>query len=435
MRKKAGKGSGTALVACFMLFGFAAGCGQARDGGSSDAKPEASQEPVTITMFQQSAQISDEEFAKLIADPVHRKFPNVTVEIVRYGKDTTAENLVVAGQFPDLSFISYNVGLQLKKLKVLENLNGMITKQSFDLDKFDPLAMQQARSFSDQGEVYLIPFSLNTSALYYNRDIFDKFGTAYPQDGMTWDDAIQLAKKITRTDSGIQYKGLYAGIPSSNGTQLPEALVDVKTGKALLNTDRWKTVLSVYKEVMDIPGNTVGNAINEFEKERTLAMLPSAGARIGELEQMQNEGKGMNWDMATYPAYPQSPRASLGVNVHYMAVSSQSAHKELAFAILSFLTEADNQLEMTRNGRMSSLKDPKMKEAFGTKLSTYPGRNFSGIFKSPAAPDYPRTDYDDIVGKYITAAANNYASGKVDLNTALRQAEEQASKEIEALKQ
>jgi ABC-type glycerol-3-phosphate transport system substrate-binding protein len=53
-----------------------------------------------------------------------------------------------------------------------------------------PLVKQTATDLnqvaSDDGWLVGIPFTQQFSALYYNKDIFDKFGVSYPKDGMTW---------------------------------------------------------------------------------------------------------------------------------------------------------------------------------------------------------------------------------------------------------
>ncbi|NOU90117.1 extracellular solute-binding protein [Paenibacillus sp. LMG 31460] len=48
---------------------------------------------------------------------------------------------------------------------------------------------------------------MDTLVLYYNKDIFDKFGISYPRNGMTWDEVYDLAKKLNRTEDGISYRG------------------------------------------------------------------------------------------------------------------------------------------------------------------------------------------------------------------------------------
>ena len=52
------------------------------------------------------------------------------------------------------------------------------------------------------GVQYGFPLSLQINVLFYNKNLFDRFGVPYPQDAMTWDEFIDTAKRVTRsTDS------------------------------------------------------------------------------------------------------------------------------------------------------------------------------------------------------------------------------------------
>lgn len=54
---------------------------------------------------------------------------------------------------------------------------------------------------------------MNIPALFYNKDIFDKFGVAYPKNGMIYEETLDLdlARRVTRSDGGVQYLGFYTG--------------------------------------------------------------------------------------------------------------------------------------------------------------------------------------------------------------------------------
>ncbi len=74
-----------------------------------------------------------------------------------------------------------------------------------DLDKaivadWDPA---QYRAFFDSsGHQFGVPKYQGTLALYYNKDIFDKYGVAYPDTSWTHDDYLAAMKKLTRDTNG-----------------------------------------------------------------------------------------------------------------------------------------------------------------------------------------------------------------------------------------
>jgi multiple sugar transport system substrate-binding protein len=216
--------------------------------------------------------------------PVKKKYPNITLEMVRSGKGTTPQDLVAAGNVPDIIYTGSAGALNITQLQAGQDLNPLIKKAGMDIGKFDSVAMQAIGMYSDQKQTLALPLSINFSTLYYNKDVFDMFGAAYPRDGMTWDQAIEVAKKVTREANGVSYKGLEfdggTGSVKRLGEQLELPLVDSKTLKAALNTDGWKKAMSTMNTIKFIPGNdNPQKPIPSFEQDRNVAMMAGLGIR------------------------------------------------------------------------------------------------------------------------------------------------------------
>ena len=47
------------------------------------------------------------------------------------------------------------------------------------------------------GKIYGIPFRKDNNLIYYNKDLFDKAGVPYPEDGMTMAEYHELAARMT----------------------------------------------------------------------------------------------------------------------------------------------------------------------------------------------------------------------------------------------
>jgi multiple sugar transport system substrate-binding protein len=60
-----------------------------------------------------------------------------------------------------------------------------------------------AKHYSPKEKIFALPMTLGYYVMYYNNNIFDKFGVSYPKDGMTWDDVAALAKKVSHLESGL----------------------------------------------------------------------------------------------------------------------------------------------------------------------------------------------------------------------------------------
>ncbi|GAA3402129.1 ABC transporter substrate-binding protein [Paenibacillus hodogayensis] len=121
------------------------------------------------------------------------------------------------------------------------DITDLVKQHNVDLNRIEPVLLDEVKRTSG-GKLYMLPVQNNIQVLFYNKDIFDRFGVGYPRDGMTWDEMLDLSKKLTRKDSGK----LYFGFSSQGAVQAikmnPMSLVkvDPASGKLQINRDtRW----------------------------------------------------------------------------------------------------------------------------------------------------------------------------------------------------
>jgi multiple sugar transport system substrate-binding protein len=424
------------LTVLLVVILIVSGCGS----GSQANKPQAdtpktgdggSNQPVTLSLYQQSAKLSDEEFQQMIVEPVKQKYPYITINLVRTGANNKPEDLVAAGQYPDMAFLSPGALTNTDNLKVIEDLNPFVKKYNLDLKKFDPDALTAIYNICGANRLCSLPFSINPAALFYNKDLFDKFGVPYPKDGMTWDDAIAVAKKVTRLADGIQYRGLNAGLVGWMNTQLSTPLVNPSTNQANLLDDNFKKSFQKYMEIREIPGNKrQGDQVSAFLKEQDTAMLTyNIGGVIGPLVQLLREGKPFSWDMASVPTFKEAPKKSFQSDYHLLAMSTTSPHKDEVFKVFQLIMDKAAQTIITQQGRVSSLKDAEVKGHFGEVVPELKGKNSKALFVNESAT-VPFHEYNDLVNPLLNNALRDVDAGKKDINTALRDAQEAANAAI-----
>ncbi|CAG7656960.1 ABC transporter substrate-binding protein [Paenibacillus allorhizosphaerae] len=405
-----------------------AGCGN-QQGTSTDKK--ADDKPVTLRMYQLVAALSDDEFRDFMVEPLKKKYPHITLELVRSDKDNSIENLIAANHFPDLIFTASNFLFNSVKYSLPMDLNELIKKNNMNVNRFDQTAIEDIKAFSDKGELLALPFSTNFSIMLYNKNIFDRFGVAYPKDGMTWEEVIAIAKKVEREDGGTQYRGINPWDVRKFATPLSLPVVDPKTGKAILNTDGWKKAYQYMKAITDISSGN--NKYPSFQKDGTLAMFTSYGDIFGDIEKQAQTPAGMqfDWDFTTMPSFKEAPGYGFRSLSHDLAISSTSQHKEEAFKVIQFLTSDELQLTLTKRGiRFPAIDDQKLKDAFGAFSPILKGKNMQAIFKTKNAKNPIPTLYDDFAVSELNAAFTKVKDGKADINTALREAEDLANQKI-----
>ncbi|MCZ8510984.1 extracellular solute-binding protein [Paenibacillus filicis] len=359
---------------------------------------------------------------------IKAKFPNVKINFIATGKGMTPQDLVVSGQQIDLIISSIFSFPLLAETNLLYDMSELIKKNNYDINRLEPYAVEYQKQFGSGG-IYGFPISNAPVALFYNKDIFDKFGVAYPKDGMTWDEAYELARKLTRMDNGTSYYGFSTRYPFMyNVNQLSLSYYDPKAQKVLVSDDKFRLFMENFTRFASIPGNEKATT-DMFSKEKNVAMM---AYQFGKWDFD-------SWDMVSLPYFKEAPGIGPQVYPTYMNISSTSKHKELAFEILKALTTDDYQMRISKAGTLPSVRNPEIIKAFGeagdpANGKNYKGKNVGAFFPAKRANASFVTKYDDIVAKRINTAFTDIAAGKKDSNTALREVQEASTAEIQSVK-
>lgn len=95
---------------------------------------------------------------------------------------------------------------------IILSLDDYIASAGLDMNNY-PEAMNQL--YNIDGVQYGVPIDYDTIGLWYNKELFDAAGLAYPDDTWTWDDLTQAAEKLTNKDTGVY--GIAAGYADQGG--------------------------------------------------------------------------------------------------------------------------------------------------------------------------------------------------------------------------
>lgn len=423
-----------------------AGCGQSgqqaapADKTPTDSVDAFTKEPVKLTVVNHGAGINNEtDLENVILKPVRTMYPNITIELV---KGKSLSDIIAAGDTPDLVVTSNFYLDTLIEMGLATDLNEFVKTYKIDLNRLEPETISALNRYGKKGELYGMPFSMNYGIMAYNKDIFDKFGVAYPKDGMNWDQVIDLAKKVTRKADATQYLGIDPGLPQVMTRPYSLPVLDANQEKAALTTDAYKSVFSKLRSIYDIPGmidpktNYLKDNIDHFLKDQRVAMHPywiaALSTRVLPLVQ---QGQNFNWDLVSFPSYADRPGVGREVDFHLFMVTPASKNKEAAYRVLQAMQSNEAQVMMNKGGRLTALKDPQIKKDFATDLKIFEGKNLTGVFSVKPAPAPLSSMYDSKVYSFLGEALKSMLLSGTDINTALREAEEKANKYIEEEKQ
>ncbi|MCQ6563932.1 ABC transporter substrate-binding protein [Paenibacillus mendelii] len=393
-------------------------------GTEKGTEPAEETKPVTLTVMPMSVGISEEDFKLLFTDPVKAKYPNITVELFKGPEGAGLEELIAAKNTPDMMLIWNGAMPSAKQYEMFQDITPYIEAEGVDINRFEPVVLETIRNVSDNGELYGLPFAMQLNALYYNKEIFDKFGVSYPTDGMTWEQVTDLAKKVTGKIDGTQFSGLSPEHLERLSFPLSIVTIDAKTNKASINNDQWKLAFETAYNIYKIPGN---------EKDKAWAFLDKTGAMVAamnifpNLMQMSAEGF-TNWDVVQYPSFPGHENTYGMVDAHILTINSTSEHPEEAMKAISVITSDEVQkLSASKTMRVTALTSPEVQNAFGADNPHMKGKNIAGVFKSKPAPAPVFSPFNGDGMGIANQKFDEYLAGK-DLNTALREAEEEINK-------
>lgn len=398
-------------------------------------KTAADTTPINLVFYSPTRDWTEEYFMREFGDPIKTKFPYMTPKFIPYnGKADQLGEMIAAGDQVDLVMLSYGqIYSFLMKYGMQYDMTPLIQKNGYDMSVFEPSSVDILKQVGG-GRLYGLPMYTLPSTIYYNKDLFDKFGVSYPTDKLTWDDLYELSKKLTRNEGGQDYYGTVIS-PShlAMRSQLSLDLIDPKTGLSAINTSEWKTFMDNVSRFYqsygwDSAAMQVAKQRDMFTKERRAAMwLPVSTMHTAE------ELEGMNWDLAAFPTLKEAPGVGPQPYPYYYFMSSTGKHKDQTFEVLTYLTSESFHMDKSKRGVfLSLLKNDAIRKAFGLEAEMYKGKNTKAMLPDKfAAPSY-LSEYTASAASKIFGALVNVTTGKMDVNTALSTGNEEMNKAIGA---
>jgi multiple sugar transport system substrate-binding protein len=237
---------------------------------------------------------------------------------------------------------------------------------------------------------------------------------------------------MSRTEGGKKYYGLGTNMTFHFKTsQIPLSLVDPATNKAR-SDDKTRRVFDNFVRFFKIPSYEANAAMskggeleNMFFKDQTLAMYPhftNVSRRLPD---------NLNWDAVSLPYYSDAKGLAPAADPYFLYIMGNSKYKKQAFEVSAYLTTVESQIELAKEGFTPVIKDKAVQDAFGKNNKNYAGKNVSAFFPEKLAPAPSYSRYYSLADSSLLNAFSSVVLGAKDMNTALRDYEQEANKKIE----
>ncbi|WP_257350227.1 ABC transporter substrate-binding protein [Pseudalkalibacillus decolorationis] len=308
------------------------------DGSSND-------ESITITLgFWDEAQANAYE---TVLKKFEEQNPNINVKLQPTPWDqywTKLETAASSSVLPDVFWMNGPNFNKYASNGILLPLDKYLEKGKVDLNNY-PQSLVELYTYEKTN--YAIPKDFDTIALFYNKEMFDEAGVAYPDDTWDWNKVIEAAKKLTNKEEGTygitatlnNQAGYYNTIYQAGGYVLSED--EKESGYDDPNTIKglkfWTDMIHKHKVSPTLAQMTDTKPQQLFESEK-VAMIYDGSWMAGVYHESLKE----KVDVAVLPKGEKRATVIHGVG---HAIAANSKHPDEAWKLLEFLaSEEANQM-------------------------------------------------------------------------------------------
>lgn len=391
------------------------------------AATEAPQEEVTLTYFTFSAAPDHLADLDAIVQAFEQKNPNISIEVqtAAYADYfTKLQTQVAGGSPPDTFELNYENSVAYAKSGALLDLSPLAAADSaFDPSVYYPKAYGV---FQADGMQFGVPEQFSAVILFYNKDLFDAAGVAYPDASWTWEDERAAAVRLTDAANGvwghfqpIQFFEFYKVLAQNGGS--------------FFNADQTRATFNDAKGV-EAAEWLIGKLdktmpSDAFGPDQDLALF-----RSGKLA-MWHTGIWLfprladapfAWDVSVEPG---NVRKAHHFFANAVVASATTAHPAEAWAWLRFLTSSEEavKVRLDASWELAAVADQSL---FAPYLSQTPPDNRKAVFE--ALSDIvtpPVIEQQSQMQDIVTRALEKARLGQMSIKDAL----DEAATQVDAL--
>ena len=383
----------SSLLAMTMVLTSITACGSAAEPAPA-AEPAKTDAPAQEAPAEPAAEPAKEEEASAEApadEPVNLKWalwdvsstvyyqplidaytaahPNVSVEMVDLGSTdySTVLGTQLSGSGSDFDVVTIKDVpgyVSLVNKGVLEPLNDRIAADGVDLSLYNGVTDQ----VTIDGNLYELPFRSDIWVLFYNKDIFDAAGVAYPTNDMTWDEYDKLARSVTDTTAGSEIYGSH--YHTWRSTIQLDGILDGKhtivDGNYEFTKPYYEMVLAQQKDgvCMDYATlKTQGLHYSAAFAQGNVATMNMGSWFIATLIQKIKDGEYTdctNWGIVKYPHADGVEAGSTLSTITALAVPTSAPNKDAAWDFVKFVSGAEGAEVMASTGNIPAMTNDKI---------------------------------------------------------------------------
>jgi multiple sugar transport system substrate-binding protein len=393
-------------------------------GATEVPTPSPAPEPVKLTYFTFSAAPDHLKDLDAIVQAFQQKHPNITIEVQTASYDqyfTKLQTAIAGGTAPDTFELNYENFVSYSSAGSLLDLTPLASGDpDFTAETYYPRAYA---AFQADGKQYGLPETFSDVLLFYNKDLFDAKGVAYPTADWTWQDELAAAQTLTDKANGvwgdfqpIQFWEFYK-VLAQNGGSFFNADQTQSTFNDAKGVEAASWLVDKVGKVMPTDAQMGGQDDTALFKAGKLAMWHNGIWQFSGLKDAP-----FAWDVQVEPGNVTKAH-------HFFAnavvASAKTSHPQEAWQWLRFLTSSPEAVKVRLD---SSWELPAVADQsqFASYMSQTPPANRKAVFDALANIVVPpvivqQSQMTDIVSKALEKAKLGQASVQDALDEAANQ--------------
>ena len=346
----------------FLTMALAVGLAVA--GCSSTGSPATSTTPddgTTLTMWVRSA---TDQFSQRLVDAYNASHKNrVTLTIIPNDNYLTKVGAAAgSNSLPDILASDVVYTPNYTKQGLFQDITGELGALSYR----SSVAGSHLAVASVSGKVYAVPHKLDSSVLFYNKDLFTQAGLDPAKPPANFAEILDYARKITALGNGITGFdiagscggcGVYTLFPYAWANGVKVLSDDGK--KVDINNDTFKQIFGLYRQltneklVASSDSTQDGSTWPNNFLSGKVGMLALGSPIVGALQQQ----KIFQWGVTSLMS-PDGKKTSTFVGGDVAGISKSSKHKAQAWDFLKWTLDENAQVEIiAKNGDLPGRTD------------------------------------------------------------------------------
>ncbi len=187
---------------------WAAACGAGGGAAGMGEAPRLTKENITLRLSAWGSQEEADVWQK-VADAYSAKRPNIKASFEHYPNsyEQKVYSLAVAGDAPHVMSIQDEPFPEFVTKGLYMDITALAKRDAKEMsfDDFWPRWLDMfrwdeslQRTNVSSGKLYAIPWDGGNILWFYNKDAFDRYGVPYPKKDWTWEDFVDICRKLTR---------------------------------------------------------------------------------------------------------------------------------------------------------------------------------------------------------------------------------------------